>query len=389
MYSYFSRKINADFFDLRLNSPSAGLSENGDLGFEGYLISQRPIRNITCTSYFDTKAKITLNIENAEPSERIQLGISEKLHLLKYKVFVSMMEDVNDLHCKLDVEVEEGQWTQLFAFCVQHHQIFPEVRLVVGSPRSGTTAVGMAVNRGEGVRSHGESHVLQGVVASNQSLEDFFIKSSTAQVTGNLVNEMPKTMTLAANIKMVREIYRRHYGDTVYVDKTPGIPMLNSLEFAFDVWPNAKVIFCKRRGIENVQSRLIKFPNVPFEHHVKQWRQTFIIWRRTQALLSSKLKRNDWFFELEQYELANKPEPTIRQLSEFLNWNNMKFSRALNAVLGKRPQQTSQSDRAKSLADMSWTEENKSIFSTVCSEEMARQGYSLDSQYYASVLNNK
>lgn len=50
--------------------------------------------------------------------------------------------------------------------------------------------------------------------------------------------------------------------EKIWVDKTPDPRMIKCVPRLKRAWPNAKFIFVKRRGIENLESRIKKFPYV-------------------------------------------------------------------------------------------------------------------------------
>src|SRR2546430_17539144 len=81
----------------------------------------------------------------------------------------------------------------------------------------------------------------------------------------------------------VRRIYRQLHPTDNFVDKTPGWPMLKALPALLVVWPNLRVVFTKRRGIENVLSRQRKFPDGVFESHCRDWAAAMETWLAVHA----------------------------------------------------------------------------------------------------------
>lgn len=260
----------------------------------------------------------------------------------------------------------------------------PQAVFVMGSPRSGTTVVGNMVQRGLGIRSHGESHMAQVFKNLMITASEYVEGSPASQNQGTLTWEVSKTYVKALQVQQFRELYSAYYPGTVFIDKTPGIPMLDTLPYLFLAYPNAKVVYCKRRGLENIASRLRKFPDVQFDGHCQQWKQAFAIWRRHKRELNTEiLKNKQWFIEIEQYGLLTDAQKTIRGLSAFLDLDEIAFKRMLKYQSTETPQKTSEDGaKALSLESISWTDAEKQTFLRICGDEMERAGYSITESYF-------
>ncbi|RUP83093.1 sulfotransferase family protein [Alteromonas sp. KS69] len=260
----------------------------------------------------------------------------------------------------------------------------PQAVFVLGSPRSGTTVVGNMLQRGMGIKSHGESHMAELLATLVTTATDYVKKSPASGNKGTLTWEVESIYVKALQVQQFRELYSSYYPGKVFIDKTPGIPMLNSLPILMLAYPNAKVIYCQRRGIENIESRLRKFPQVPFEGHCRQWRQAMLLWRRNKQVLSSQyFKAQNWFMDVEQFRLAKNPSEVIKSLAQFLNLDNSAYERMLHYQATETPQKTGSSDfSASSLESVKWSEEQKAVFKDICNDEMQRSGYSLDNTYF-------
>lgn len=260
----------------------------------------------------------------------------------------------------------------------------PQAVFVLGSPRSGTTVVGNMVQRGLQVKSHGESHMAELLQNLVTTVTEYVKGAPAATNEGTLTWEVSPTYVKALQIQQFRELYSTFYTGPVLIDKTPGVPMLNTLSLLFLVYPNAKVVYCKRRGIENVASRMRKFADVPFEGHCNQWKQAFTIWRRNKRHLNNELlKHKGWFIEVEQFTLLKDAAPLIKQLADFLALPESAYVKMLNYQASETPQKTSDEGGVpKSLVDMNWTNEQKQRFEEICGTEMERAGYSLTEHYF-------
>lgn len=259
----------------------------------------------------------------------------------------------------------------------------PKVCIVVGSPRSGTTVVGNMIQQAYGTKAHGESHLAELFSGLISHADEYLTNSQAAKNKGTMVWEMPSLLVKAQLIKQLRDIYITYYGNEVVVDKTPGIPMLKSLPLLISAFPSAKVVYCQRRGIENVASRLRKFPNAKFDVHCKQWTQTLKIWKRMKTQLSTVLGSSSWCLEVEQYELATAPSKVTDEIGFFLQVGKGAINRMFRYQERKAPQVTSgKPSDVTSLNAVNWTEQQKAYFIETCGELMKEQGYSLDESYY-------
>jgi hypothetical protein len=263
----------------------------------------------------------------------------------------------------------------------------PKVTLVLGSPRSGTTIVGQMVQIGFAVESHGESHVAQGFELLSTEAEKYFSQSTAAKTNGTLCNEVPSLFVKAQLILAMRNLYQRIYRGADIVDKTPGNKMLQSLPLFFLAFPQTKVIYCKRRGIENIVSRQRKFPKVSFKGHCEQWSRNIELWKRVKRTISSRLKHEDWFIEMEQYELANFGEKCSTEMVKFLEVPGTRLQSIINYQADNVLQKTAVNHQlAKSIDDTDWSAQDKTTFRYICSKVMSECNYSYDNSYYNKAL---
>ena len=259
----------------------------------------------------------------------------------------------------------------------------PQACIVVGSPRSGTTAVGNMVQQAFETRAHGEAHLAELFSNLIHQSEEFLENGPAANSRGTLVWEVPSVFVKAQLVKQLRDVYTTYNANGVILDKTPGIPMLQALPILILAFPNAKVVYCQRRGIENVASRLRKFPNTQFEAHCEQWTQTVFVWQRLKKQISRLIGCDDWWIEVEQFDLATSPQQVTKALGSFLSLNEFAVTRMFEYQEKKTPEITSgKPSDVSSLDAVNWTDAQKQIFTRVCGETMKQQGYTTDVSYY-------
>lgn len=363
-------------------TPQVGFVDEDSLELKGQLVSRDERHSIELADLVTNEVIARVSLSLAEDLKKQNPTIEG--HFYRFRIIIDIEHtQKTDKHFKLSACDISGNNALVAVGFIQPTEKVDNVVFVVGSPRSGTTAVGKALRKGLAAKAHGESHVVEGIGLMLRQAEQFFLHSRTAVVSNNLVNIVPASMLLAEHIKMLRSLYQLYYGTQVHLDKTPGIPMLEHLPLVFVAWPNAKVIFCKRRVLENVASRLIKFPKVSFEAHVKQWKQSFVTWRQSRQQISQLLKRHDWFREVEQKQLSDYPQICCDELSQFLGLNVAQTKRVMKSFTQDKPEQTSGGQRqSKALHEYPWSEHQKQFLLEKCEQELRNQGYSLDSHYY-------
>ncbi|MBE7213943.1 sulfotransferase [Shewanella benthica] len=382
MYNYFLDVSNT--LEVEVQSPTLGQIALPSIVVKGYVITNEALKSIACDPLFDDEIAFDVELHDA-PRLRKELNIKDSDHLCRFKIVLNAEKLVDDLHFAISALTASGLTLKLASGFIQPVEPIKDVVFVVGSPRSGTSALGKSLRRGLKANAHGESHVIEGFDKILETHNEFFEHSVTAKVKGNFVNQLPSTVFLAEQLTVLRRLYKRYYGSQVHLDKTPGIPMLNALPLAMMAWPNAKVIFCKRRGMENIASRIIKFPNVTFEAHLKQWRASFTTWRCSKQKLNKRLRNNDWFIEVDQRDMAISPSAISQRLVDFLLISERQGKAILKALNGDKPEQTFALDSpVKAMKDFGWSRDQEELFQVYCSKEMERQGYSFDESYFSN-----
>lgn len=284
----------------------------------------------------------------------------------------------------LSVKTSDDAKTSNIEFAITPDYHNRNAVFVVGSPRSGTTAVGNAIQRAYQVKSHGESHMAELLSNLVQQTKDYATATNQAKNKGTLTWEVPAIYLKAQLLENFRALYASYYPQQVIIDKTPGIPMITALPLLFQAFPNAKVVYCQRRALENIASRLRKFPNSTFEQHCRQWVVTIRRWKQAKQIINAFVPSNTpWNIEIEQLNLATRPEQELTRLAELLRLNVASTKRMIRYLEKSSPQQTGSSpDTSVDVASLGWSEEQVQFFYDTCSEEMALNGYSLDSAYF-------
>jgi hypothetical protein len=164
-----------------------------------------------------------------------------------------------------------------------------------------------------------------------------------------------------------------------WLDKTGNPEMIEAIPLLMRLWPAAGFIFAKRRAIENVVSRLKKFPEHGFEYHCRDWARNMAAWRAVRDQLGARC------VEVDQQDIARGPGEVAGKLASFLGLGSEARERMQRTFARDRPQETEagSSMRVLDIRDTGWTAQQREIFLRLCGPEMDHYGYRLDTAYSA------
>lgn len=370
-WTYYVSSIEDKLYTL--NMPSVGFV-NGVLDLKLTLAQAKNTEVVVCDGLFSRNSVMDSTVVFRAVSGNQQANVSIDLRNFQAEIQV------------FDIWLLDSQGKSLKAaklICLPLKQPMPEVCFVVGSPRSGTTAVGKLVQLAYDVKSHNEAHVGEIFSKLVKSATEYFSHSSAAMSQMTLTQQVSPHFVEAQLVLNLRDLYLRYYPNQNVVDKTPGVAMIESLPLMLKAFPNAKFVYCKRRALENIVSRLIKFEKVPFEGHCRQWNRSIVLWQQIKNHLQKLQLQDTRFIEIEQFELANNADHVIGELLEFLQVDTGRFGRLTKYVKNNSPQKTSDSSsKALRFDELKWTNEQKEFFLSTCGKAMEKMGYSLDESYY-------
>lgn len=274
-----------------------------------------------------------------------------------------------------------GERMHLATVLCRRHQSAATQIFVIGSPRSGTTAVGNALRLAMGLPNYGEAHVLPVLRGLMDSLDAQLDDPNVVQANRSLANMMahlPAQEFRERLAEAFRNMYRQLHGSESFCDKTPGIPMLRAVTLAAWMWPNARFIFCKRRGLENIASRLRKFDGAPFEAHCHDWALTLQIWQELRPSLGTQR-----CFEVDQHDLQSQPETIGQHMAQWIGLPQDQVQQVVNYLRTERPERTSgELSPLRSIYDLGWGPDRVAQFRAICGPTMERYGYSEDQRYW-------
>ena len=248
---------------------------------------------------------------------------------------------------------------------------------IVGSPRSGTSALVDAL------LSAGYSGFREGSLFSLLAKIDYTIDqhfgwyAKDEQVMIAHVNRSALKEQIAHLFAQIGEALN----SDPWFDKTGNAEMIHALPALRRQWPGSVYIFARRRGIENVVSRLTKFPELDFQFHCRDWAKNMAAWRYIRTQLPP-----DSFVEVDQQDMINSPDQVAQAIAAVLELSSAAQQHAQDVLARTRAQETTPgtSRRRLSLSTTGWTGELTSIFLRECAVEMAAYGYTMDELYRGS-----
>jgi hypothetical protein len=249
---------------------------------------------------------------------------------------------------------------------------------IVGSARSGTSAL---VDGLMSVGFHGfREGMLLSLISKIGQLTEQHFKVFGKGKKRNMLASVDKDKLKDSLFQVLKDAASELNATPPWLDKTGSPEMIRSIPPILRLWPDAAVIFAKRRGIENVLSRIKKFPAHDFEHHCQSWAANMTAWRRIRTQLPAGT-----FVEVDQQDMIQQPEKVAEALAKLLRLPDAQVRKLATTFQSKRPQQTDKDSatRVYSLKTSGFSDEQAATFLNLCKEEMEAFGYSTDERYRA------
>jgi Sulfotransferase family len=255
---------------------------------------------------------------------------------------------------------------------------------VLGAARSGTSAMAQALLKSGEFEGFNEGHCLWMLSKFLETIHGFY--------EFNGVDSQPDRFTMLAHVpytymtSAVRAIFvsatAEMFAGKRWIDKTPKPEMIEAAVLMKELWPNARFLFMKRRAIENVVSRLKKFPTLSFEQLCSDWAKSMEAWLVVRDLLGSSC------IELDQRTLAQSPKEVSMALSRFLGMSEEGCSRFTRALCEDFPERTSDLDApCMSIQSVDWPQGTIKTFRKICGPMMGAFGYGYGAEYFSGVAS--
>jgi hypothetical protein len=248
---------------------------------------------------------------------------------------------------------------------------------IVGSPRSGTSILVSALTS-VGYRGYHEGNFLPLMQLITSTIDQHF--AASAKPNPHILVAQIDPQTLKERIQAVfKELTDSLNTAPLWFDKSGNHGMIWAIPTLLRLWPTSVFIFAKRRGIENVVSRVKKFPARDFEYHCADWARNMAAWRAVREQLPE-----DIHLEVDQQELVRNTESISTRISEFLGLGDQQLEHIIKTFRSRRPQESTKGSAIQTYAldSVGWSETQLAIFNKQCDQEMKAYGYGTGSDYY-------
>lgn len=259
---------------------------------------------------------------------------------------------------------------------------------VLGSPRSGTSTIAHVIKEHFGYQGHAEGHVFNLMHKLVSATREHYVHAGIAHgdpsaIAAPAANSWLGSTTAATVsqsrltqqiIEMFKSSVAWVYGES-WFDKTPGPDAIHAVELLVEMYPRAKFIFLIREPISNIESRMRKFPNESFRDHCLAWVESANAWLRVRSLIPEGSA-----VELRTHDLTREPVKVYGQLLDLLK------DHPLGKLAASKPplkeflllERTNGGDPSakRSLANVTWSEADKTTFISICGAVMDVFGFS-------------
>ena len=243
---------------------------------------------------------------------------------------------------------------------------------VLGSARSGTTAMMLALKQSGRYEGYNEGHLLGLIGKLHALVTNHYAKSAKDAAPGmnTAIAHVPIGLINGALRHAFIEVIRATYPTGFWLDKTPGPEMIRTVPILLRIWPESRFVFMKRRPVDNIESRRRKFPSIAFKDHCQLWADSMMAWHAVRDLLG------DAQLEVDQVRLAREPDAVADELAGLLDLTAGQRARALHSLKTDLPQRTSaRFAPTQEIETVDWTAQQRATFREICAEPMARFGY--------------
>jgi hypothetical protein len=250
---------------------------------------------------------------------------------------------------------------------------------VIGTTRSGTSVVQLALLSTKRYKGQGEGHLSPLLLHLASAVDLFWSRAKDAIQQKTAVATVKKEDVLERVYDVVRQTYAGLYGAQPFAEKTPSVDSIRVAPLLHHVWPQAKILFCRRRGLENVQSKRKKFPGQKFANLCNEWRGCMLEWQSVRPNVPS-------YCEIDQIEIALAPKAAGAKLGAYLGYSEAE-TKALGEFFAEQfPERGSDGYAPSTLEGMPWTEAERELFRTSCHPAMEAYGYRYDAAYWNQSL---
>jgi hypothetical protein len=248
---------------------------------------------------------------------------------------------------------------------------------IVGSPRSGTSMLVDAMYC-LGYRGFREGMFFPLLFTVDHTINQHFNMFASNGNKEILISNLDRDQIKNEVFSTIKKFGDMLNPEEPWFDKTGNPEMILAIPILLKLWPESVFVFAKRRAIENIVSRLKKFPNFSFEYHCANWAKNMSSWRNVTPNFPPS-----HFIEIDQQDMLQEPEMVAASLCDFVRGDVALWPKAAKLLRSSRPQQTQEGSAARvyTLDSTGWSDQQKNIFQSLCGAEMKYFGYTNDENY--------
>jgi Sulfotransferase family len=254
-----------------------------------------------------------------------------------------------------------------------------EILYVLGSTRSGTSALrnGLAETRFAG---YGEGHLVPVLDDMIRMVRRHKAEGLGAHVEGNGLFQLRENVILRHLFHGYEQYLVSQIGARHLMDKTPTIVPIQMAPDLNTFHQKPYFVHCARRHVDNVQSKLKKFPDRTVEQHCREWADCNLAW------LSARDRLEGNFVDFDFHDLATDPAAIAARIGDYIALSAEDVEAFTAYLISQRPQASADRDltRFLKLSDMDWSDDDKQVFTDICGPVGERLGYGLEDYYSAS-----
>ncbi len=248
---------------------------------------------------------------------------------------------------------------------------------ILGSTRSGTSAVRNALAETR-YRGYGEGHLVQILVEMIATVRRERVSGQGAAIQGNGLNALRERVMIRHFFHAYERYLSESLGSTLLMDKTPNIIPIQSAVDLYTFHQNATFLHCARRHVDNIQSKLKKFPNQSFISQCREWAECHLAWERAKPDLGES------FFEFDFMDMVARRQETCEHIGDLLKLTPEEVTAFATYLENERPQSATPDrdlNRFLKFSDMDWSDEDKDAFLRICVPVGEKLGYGLETYY--------
>ena len=253
---------------------------------------------------------------------------------------------------------------------------------VLGAPRSGTSAVAQALMAATPYSGRYEGQILDLLAPLLNEVRRFY-ESKAEELAhperGSMIQAIPREYFDKGIKALFAEVLRPLTRSSHWCDKTPSPDMIWGAPHMLRMWPNAKFIFVRRRGLENLRSRLRKFPTLSFEEQCQYWTACMEAWRAVRTELLGRA------LEVDQYFIARHPARAAQAIGALLSLLPKEAEQLAHVLRRHQPERTGAN--VLDICDahtMGWDAAQWATFERLCGPTMEAYGYAREGSYFAN-----